>query len=173
MSEEHREDPPLGRESAEPFILFELAGATYGVRSREVRQVDMIEQITPVPDSPPYLEGVVFSRGRMIPAVNLRVRFGFERTEFNLRSRLVVVQTGSRIVGLIVDTAREFASIVSGSIVPPSEDISGLSGQYLEGIVRLGDRLILILKMEEVLRLTNTDQADEHGPSADGDEVLG
>ena len=62
------------------FILFEVAGTTYGIASRDVQQMEMIDHITPLPNAPDYVDGVVFTRGQVIPAVNLRVRFGFERT---------------------------------------------------------------------------------------------
>jgi purine-binding chemotaxis protein CheW len=144
----------------EPFILFELSGTTYGVRSRQVRQIEMIEHITPVPDAPPFIEGVVFARGQVIPAVSLRARFGFERIGGDLRTRLIVVGAGSRTVGLIVDTAREFLSIPADTITPPPEEISGLSGRYLEGIASLGNRLVLILDIDEVLRMSETEHLD-------------
>jgi purine-binding chemotaxis protein CheW len=144
----------------EPFILFELSGTTYGVRSRQVRQVEMIEHITPVPDAPPFIDGVVFARGQVIPAVSLRARFGFDRVSNDLRTRLIVVGAGSRTVGLIVDTAREFLSIPADAITPPPEEISGLSGHYLEGIASLENRLVLILGIEEVLRLSGAEDLD-------------
>src|SRR5687767_3149032 len=125
---------------AEPFILFELAGTTYGVRSQAVQQVELIEHITPVPNAPPAVEGVIFSRGQVIPAVNLRMRFGFEKIPHDLRTRLIVINAGSRVIGLIVDSAREFISIAAERIQPPNEAISGLKGKYLEGIAMLGER---------------------------------
>jgi len=139
-----------------PHILFELGSTTYGVPSRAVRQMEMIEQITPVPNAPAFVEGVVFSRGQVIPAIDLRVRFGFEKKPYDLRTRLVVVQAGERTVGLIVDTAREFMSIPPDTVQPPPDEISGLSGNYLEGIATLDDRLVLILNVEEVLNLADT-----------------
>jgi purine-binding chemotaxis protein CheW len=135
------------------FVLFSLAGATYGIRSADVRQMEMIEQITPVPNAPPFVEGVVFSRGQVIPAINLRARFGFEKIPHDLRTRLIVVNTGGRNVGLIVDTAREFILIPPDSIQPPHEAISGLSGKYLEGIATVGERIIMILNLDEVMNL--------------------
>lgn len=140
----------------EPFILFELAGTTYGVRSRDVQQMEMVEHITPVPNAPPYVEGVVFSRGQVIPAVNLRTRFGFPKAPFDLHTRLVVVRQQDRVVGFIVDSAREFTTIAQEAIQPPPEAITGLSGKYLEGIVVLGQRTVLILEVAEVLNLTET-----------------
>jgi chemotaxis signal transduction protein len=136
---------------SDSFILFELAGATYGIRSRFVQQMEMIEQITPVPNAQPFVEGVVFSRGQVIPALNLRMRFGFEKIPYDLRTRLIVINTGGRVLGLIVDSAREFVLIASEAIKPPHEAIAGLSGQYLEGIAMLGKRIILILYLEEVM----------------------
>src|SRR5215207_10025039 len=93
------------------FILFELAGTTYGIPSSKVLQLEMVENITAVPNSDRTVEGVVFSRGQVIPAINLRTRFGFEKVPFDLRSRLVVVRLHERNIGLIVDSAREFRNI--------------------------------------------------------------
>jgi purine-binding chemotaxis protein CheW len=141
--------------SSEPFILFELAGTTYGIPTTVVQQMEMIEHITPVPNTPPFVEGVVFSRGQVIPAINLRVRFGFEKIAYDVRTRLIVINTGNRSVGLIADTAREFVLIPGNVVQPPPEGISGLSGRYLTGIAMLGERMVLILNAEELLNFTN------------------
>ena len=137
----------------EPFILFELSGTTYGVRSRFVQQIEMIEDVASVPNAHPAVEGVVLVRGQIIPALNLRTRFGFEKIERDLRSRLVVINTDKRVVGLIVDTAREFLKISPESIEPPPEALTGLSGHYLEGVATIGERMILILNLDAVLDL--------------------
>jgi purine-binding chemotaxis protein CheW len=135
----------------EPYILFELAGTTYGVRSQVVQQMEMVEHITPVPNAPAFVEGVVFLRGQVIPALNLRQRFGFPKAPYDLRTRLIVVRAAGRTVGLIVDNAREFVPIGGETIQPPPEGIAGLSGHYLSGIATLGERLALILDIEAVI----------------------
>ena len=137
----------------EPFILFELAGTTYGVRSRFVQQIEMIDDVATVPNAHPAVEGVVLIRGQVIPALNLRQRFGFERIERDLRSRLVVINSGERVVGLIVDTARDFIKIPIESIEPPPEALTGLTGEYLEGIAAIKERMILVLNLDAVLDL--------------------
>jgi purine-binding chemotaxis protein CheW len=137
--------------ASETYILFELAGTSYALPSSSVQQVQMVEQITPVPNAMTVVEGVVYTRGRVIPAINLRVRFGFGKVPFDLRSRLVVVNVGGRVVGLLVDTAREFVRIPASSIQPPPEGITGLSGKYLEGIASISGRLILILNLAAVI----------------------
>ena len=149
--------------SLEPFILFELAGTTYGVRSHFVQQIDMIDDVAGVPNAHPALEGVVLVRGQVIPALNLRTRFGFQRIERSLRSRLVVINTGTRVVGLVVDTAREFLKIATDSIEPPPEALTGLSGHYLEGIATINERPILVLNLDAVLDLEYEDGRQENG----------
>src|SRR5207245_8361582 len=88
--------------NAETYILFEIAGTTYGVSSRSVQQMEMVEHITPLPNAPAFIEGVVFTRGQVIPAVNLRTRFGFEKAPHTTRTRLIVTNHNGRGVGLVV-----------------------------------------------------------------------
>ena len=152
---------PDVKNTAEPFIIFELAGTTYALPSRLVQQMEMTEHITAVPNAPPAVEGVVFSRGQVIPTVNLRTRFGFERIPFDLRTRLIVVSLQNRTVGLVVDSAREFISIPSEAIQPPNEAISGLSGKYLDGIATLDERMILILNLDEVINVAEISGTDQ------------
>ena len=150
----------------EPFILFELAGTTYGVRSNSVQQIEMIDDVAAVPNAHPAVEGVVLVRGQVIPALNLRTRFGFDRVDRDLRSRLVVINTGSRVVGLVVDTAREFLKISPDSIEPPPEALTGLSGRYLEGIATIAERMILILNLDAVLDLEFENGRQDYGADA-------
>jgi purine-binding chemotaxis protein CheW len=110
-----------GTAGARQVILFSVAGTTYALPSGEVRHMEMIEGITRVPNAPSFIDGVVFSRGQVVPVVNLRARFGFERAPFDLRSRLLVVQSGARQIGLVADTAREFVNIPPDAIQPPNE----------------------------------------------------
>lgn len=150
------------RAASDRFILFTVAGTTYAVRSRDVHHMEMIEHVTRVPNAPPFVDGVVFSRGQVVPVLNLRARFGFERAPYTLRTRLVVVQTaGGRIVGLIADDAREFVAIPAGAIQPPHDTLAGLSGRYLDGIASIGDRMILVLNLERVLDFGEIAAAEE------------
>jgi len=138
------------------YILFTVAGTTYALRSGEVRHMEMIEDITRVPNAPSFVDGVVFSRGQVVPVVNLRARFGFERASHDLRTRLIVVQSAARLVGLVVDAAREFVNIPPDAIQPPQEALAGMSGRYVEGIASIRGRLILVLDLSRVLDFAET-----------------
>jgi chemotaxis signal transduction protein len=133
------------------YILFGVAGTAYAIRSQEVLHIEMLEHVTPVPNAPGFVEGVVFSRGQVVPVINLRARFGFERAGVTLRSRLLVVQHNTRRVGLLADESREFIRISDAAIKPPQEAIGGLSGNYLEGVATLGERIVLVLNVREII----------------------
>ncbi len=141
---------------ADNFILFTLAGTTYALRTSDVAHVEMVENVTGVPNAAHFVDGVVFSRGQVVPALNLRARFGFDRADYDLRTRLLVVQHAGRSVGLVVDAAREFLAIPPTAIQPPPQALNGLSGRYVEGIANLSDRLILILDLREVLNFSES-----------------
>ncbi len=139
----------------ESYILFHLAGTSYGINSQSVKQLEIVEGVTPVPNTPGYVDGVVFTRGQVIPVINLRKRFGFEAAEYNIKTRMIVVTGEGRTVGVIVDSAREFIKIPAASIQPPPENIVGLSGKYLNGITNLEGRIVLILNIEALLMIEN------------------
>ena len=143
----------MNEKNTETYILFEMAGTTFGVSSRSVQQMEMIEHITPLPNAPPFVDGVVFTRGEVIPAVNLRVRFGFNRIPHTTRTRLIVTNTNGRTIGLLVDSAREFMSISNEAVQQPPDSMTGLSGKYLKGIVTIGDRVVLIIDLDELVKV--------------------
>jgi purine-binding chemotaxis protein CheW len=138
------------------YILFTVAGTTYAIASQNVLHIEMVEHVTPVPNAPPSVEGVVFSRGQVVPVINLRARFGFDRKGLDLRTRLLVVEHEGRRVGLLADDAREFVMIAATVIHPPNEAVGGTSGSYLDGVAMLGDRMVLVLNVREVVETTPT-----------------
>lgn len=143
------------------YVIFQLGNTYYGIRSKYIQQIEMIENITHVPNVPNYIEGVVFSRGKVIPAINLRVRLGMEKIPFNIKTRMIVVRVKNREVGLIVDSAREYTTISKDKIQESFEDIFEVSERFLEGVANLGDRLILILNLEEILKEGGKESEEE------------
>lgn len=137
--------------TVDTFIVFSVAGTAYALRSLDVQHVELVERVTRVPNAAPFVDGVVFSRGQVVPAVNLRAHFGFERAPYDMRTRLIVVQSGGRSVGLVVDESREFIRIASTAIQPPQASLAGLSSEYVEGIASINGRLILVLKLGHLL----------------------
>lgn len=137
----------------ETYVLFEVAGTTYAVTSDEVQHIDMLEQITLVPNANAAVDGVVFSRGQVIPALNLRTRFGFPPIPHTIRTRLIFVKVQRRVVGLLVDSAREFRNIRAADMRPIEETLTGINSNYLRAVSTVNDRLVLLLDLEKVLNL--------------------
>jgi len=151
--------------SSDYFVIFELAGAAYGIRSTDIHHVAMLEHIAAVPNAASAVDGVVFSRGQVVPAINLRTRFGLPRQEPTARTRLIFLQVRERTVALIVDAAREFRQIAASTIRPINETLVGIAGNYVEGVATVQDRHVLILDLGAVLTL------EEITPPADAGDL--
>lgn len=155
----------------ESYVLFELAGSVYGIPSQSVLHIDMFEHVTLVPNANPAIDGVVFSRGQVIPALNLRVRFGFSREKKTIRTRIIFATVHDRTVGLIVDTAREFQNIPVENIGPIEETLIGIQGRYLKAVTNVGGRLVLILDLEAVLNVDDIQLPSETEPAPAGQMI--
>ena len=146
----------MSTQRADHYILFVVADTTYALPSEDVAHIEMLDAVTQVPNAAPFVDGVVFSRGQVVPAINMRARFGFERVPLDLRSRLLVVQNQGRRVGLLVDSCREFQTIPSSAIKPPGDALSDVAARYLSGIATIGERLTVILNLDELLKTTDS-----------------
>uniref|UniRef100_A0A7C3MPR3 Purine-binding chemotaxis protein CheW n=1 Tax=Dictyoglomus thermophilum TaxID=14 RepID=A0A7C3MPR3_DICTH len=134
------------------YVVFKIGETFYDIKSKYIQQIEMVENITLVPNATPYVDGVTLSRGKVIPVINLRARMGLERIPYDIKTRMIVIKIEDKEVGLIVDSAREYISIPPDKIQESFENIFGISEKFLEGIANLGDRLILILNPKEILK---------------------
>jgi len=133
------------------LVVFDLAGERYGVEINAVREIIRMQEVTHVPDSPDYVEGVMNLRGSMIPVVDLRRRFGLPVTDVTTDSRVVVVDISGEGIGVIVDAVTEVLRISEASVSPTSTVITTEDSFYIEGIARLDDRLLILLDIERAL----------------------
>ncbi|HHE71127.1 MAG TPA: purine-binding chemotaxis protein CheW [Chloroflexi bacterium] len=150
-------------EGMQSYILFKLGETTFAVASAIVQELELVEDITPVPNAASYVEGIVLVRGRVVPVINLRARFGMPRIPWDQQARIIVLDIKGRKVGLLVDAAREFLEISGKDVQPPPDTVSGVSTQLLEGVVVLeDDRLVLILDIEELLSASEAEVLPRH-----------
>jgi len=109
-------------------------------------------QVTKVPNAPEYVDGVINLRGKIIPIVDLRRRFGMPRKEHDKNTRIIVVElNGGRIVGFVVDTVREVLRIQRSVTEPPPAIIAGIDADYITAVGKLEDRLLILLDLEKIL----------------------
>jgi len=139
------------KEREEQIVVFQLAEQNYGVDIAGVYEIIRMENITRVPRAPSFVEGVINLRGRIIPVIDLRKRFGMPAAEHTRASRIVIVEMGGTTVGMVVDAVLEVLRIPASSIEPPPPVIHGIEAAYLRGIALWDDRLIILLNLERIL----------------------
>jgi purine-binding chemotaxis protein CheW len=132
-------------------VVFKVAGAEYAVSAVDVVQMDSYTGATPVPGSPAYVVGIVQVRGRVVPVVDLRARFGLPAAPTTLESRIVVVQVGPRPVALLVDTAREVLRVEREQLEPPPRVVSEGANGFVKSVARIGARLVMVIDLEQVI----------------------
>lgn len=153
------------------MVIFDLASETYGVDIGLVREIIRMLEITCMPQTPDFVEGVINLRGKVIPVIDLRKRFGLEQQEHTKDTRVVVVEIGGQDVGVVVDAVAEVLRIPADSINPPSNVISSADSEYLLGIANLGEQLIILLDLERSLSalasaiVTGDYQMEQHSDS--------
>jgi purine-binding chemotaxis protein CheW len=135
------------------LVTFALDGEEFGIPVVRVREVIRVSEITRVPQAPPHVRGVTNLRGRILPVVDLRSRFGLPPAEVTSRSRIVVVEVGDRVVGLLVDAVLQVAKVPLEVIAAPPEEVRSADADYLSGVARWNGRIIILLELEKALLL--------------------
>ena len=133
------------------LVVFTLGEEAYGVDIATVREIIRMQAVTEVPGTPYSVEGLINLRGSVIPVVDLRKRFGLESVERSKETRIVVVTSNEQEIGVIVDSVTEVLRFSADSIEPPSSIIMSSDSEYLLGIVKLDERLIILLDTDRVL----------------------
>lgn len=133
------------------LVTFRLGSEEYALDILKVQEINRMVEITSIPNAPPYVEGVINLRGKVIPVVNLRKKFGLDSKERDSQARIIVVDVGTT-VGLIVDSVSEVLRISSDTVEPPPPMTATGSSEYIKGVGKLSDRLLILLDIEKLLR---------------------
>jgi purine-binding chemotaxis protein CheW len=139
------------QESEEQLVVFELAKEVYGLDIAKVQEIIRMQEITNVPRAPRFVEGVINLRGKIIPIIDMRKRFDLEASDHSPESRIIVVEIGTHTIGMIVDGVSEVLRIPTSVIEPPSPVVTTVDSEYLRGIAKLENRLIILLDLDKVL----------------------
>ena len=138
------------------LVIFGLADESYGVDIGTVREIIRMQEITQVPRTPDYVEGVINLRGKVIPVIDMRKRFGFPVAEHTKDTRIVVIDIGGADIGATVDAVTEVLRLGANSIEPPSSVITTTDSDYLLGIAKLETQLIILLDLQRALSVYAT-----------------
>ena len=132
------------------FLTFSMESEMYGIDVRYVNEIIGIQPITEVPELPDYIKGIINLRGKIIPVLDVRLRFKIPFKEYNDRTCVIVIDIDDTYIGLIVDSVSEMLSIPEGEIVDPPE-VNKIGNSYIKGIGKVGNEMKLILDCYKLL----------------------
>lgn len=134
------------------LVIFRLAGEEFGMEISQVREIIRLQDITPMPRAPEFIEGVINLRGQIIAVMDLAKRFGISGGDRTDKTRIVVTEVGGSTVGLIVDEVPEVLRISEGEVDPTPEMIeSKVHADFIRGVGKLEDRLIIMLAADKIM----------------------
>lgn len=137
------------------LVSFNLDREEYGVYVLKVREIIRMSNVTRVPNTPYYVEGVINLRGKVIPIISLRKKFSLAEKEHDKQTRIIVMDVDGELMGFIVDSVSEVIRVSAGEIQPPPTVVnSGVEQEYLSGVVNRADRLLVLLDLERVFSLS-------------------
>jgi purine-binding chemotaxis protein CheW len=134
------------------FLTFALGGEEYGVAILNVQEIKGFSAITPIPNTPPHVKGVMNLRGTIVPVLDLRVRLGMPAAVYGPFTVIVVLAVGTRIVGAIVDAVSDVLTISETSIQPTPSFGTAVDVRFIAGIAQVNEKLVVLLDVEAMLR---------------------
>lgn len=150
------------QEETTQIIIFKLGEEEFGVNILQVREIEKLDQgITRVPKAPHFVEGIINLRGEIIPIVDLRARFGLTLPEVGLNSRVIIVEVGDTLVGMLVDEVVEVLRVPVSAIETAPTITKGVDSYFLAGVVNINERLIVLLNLERTLSPDEEEELSE------------
>ncbi len=132
-------------------VSFFLDEEEYGIEILKVQEIIRFAELTRIPQSPPFIEGVLNLRGKVVPVMDLRTRFSMPRAERDRSTRIIVVDVANKVMGMIVDAVSGVLQIEDDQIAPPPPMGSKIDTDYIQGMARIDDRLMILLDVDKIL----------------------
>jgi purine-binding chemotaxis protein CheW len=133
------------------YLTFHLANEDYALEIKFVTEIIGVQKITEVPDMPDFVKGVINLRGKVIPVVDVRIRFRLEPIPYGDRTCIIVVDIDDTSIGLIVDEVSEVLNIPENQVDPPPQTSKGAKSRYIQGIGKVGEQVKIILNVQKLL----------------------
>ena len=139
------------------IVSFVVGKEEFGVDILKVSEINRSVEVTRVPNTPEYIEGVINLRGKVIPIIDLRQRFGMPRKQHDKNTRIIVAQLEDKVVGFVVDAVRQVLRIPKNVLEPPPAIIATIEAEYITAVGKLDQRLLILLDLDKVLSTSEKD----------------
>lgn len=133
------------------LVTFSIGEEEFGVDILKVQEIIRTMEITKVPRAQDFVEGVINLRGKVIPIIDLRRRFGLASKPHDKHTRIIVIEINNMIVGFVVDSVSEVLRIPASTVEPPPPVVAGMESEYISGVGKLHDRLLILLDLDKLL----------------------
>jgi len=157
--------------TAQQFVTFVLSGEIFGVDVNQVQEIISYQHFNRLPEQPDYMPGVFDLRGAVVPAVDLRIKFGLESKEYDNNTVILVLNTEGRTVGIVVDAVSDVLTLYADDIQPPPDLAEGGSKAYIEAMGKKDDELVIILNIDKLLGGVDLGEAGEAPPAESAAEA--
>jgi purine-binding chemotaxis protein CheW len=134
------------------YLMFQLGSEDYAIEIRNVLEIKGYTAITPIPNAPAYLKGVMNLRGNIIPVVDLRQRFGMPAGNYDKFTVILIVSVQDKTSGVLVDTVTDIVELPTSQVAPPPDLGAQVDTSFLRGMVKSGGRVVLVLDLEQTIR---------------------
>jgi len=132
------------------LVSFKLGNEIYGIEITKIREIILVGEITQIPETPHYIKGLINLRSSVIPVIDLRARFSLPEGELTDESRIMVLNVGNRTIGIVVDSVNEVLRVSQDQVSPAPPTVASLGNQYMTGLVRLDEQLLILLDVDRL-----------------------
>lgn len=143
------------------LVSFIIGSEEYAVDIFYVKEINRLSHITKVPNAPEFIEGVINLRGRIIPVIDLRIKMGLPKKDYNKDSRIIVIEDGDLLVGFLVDAVKEVIRIPKSIIEEPPEIITSSKTDFISSVGKLEERLLILIDLKKILSKNEHNQLKE------------
>lgn len=140
-----------GKDELLQLVTFRIGNEEYGVDILHVQEIIRMIDITRMPSTPEHIDGVINLRGNIIAVMDLRTRFGMEQKPHDSQTRIMVVNVSGTVMGFVVDAVSEVLRILAGTVAPPPSVMESVDAEYISGVGKLQDRLLILVDLEKIM----------------------
>jgi purine-binding chemotaxis protein CheW len=144
------------------FVVFPLADELYGIDIQQVMRIEKMLPLTRVPNAPPFVIGVCNLRGRVVPVIDLKRRLALPSRP-NENAKIIISSIGSKVVGMTIDSTVDVSTIQTEEIEPSPALVTGIDTQFIQGVAKLSNRLLIILDVERILSVDQLNVLNDMG----------